>query len=230
MLILNEIWNQDGRYAKVDGILRCWRKAEILPINMQTFIENKVGRNIPTKMKVISDDDCKVLCKLMNQLQVKAQSTGVLINSDAIALQNSIAGEQQLTEEERVSIVQNWANIEDQPLMRNAHVEDEIETIPAEMMGGIEQLALGDDDEEPEVELLSASVLNDDEKLSKAQIEDMVELLKKNCGEYGGDKAFDYLDKFICVVRNAQHQKPKEQRTLHSYFPARKPSADVVDL
>jgi hypothetical protein len=32
MNILDSIWKVDGRYAKEDGIRRCWRKAAILPL------------------------------------------------------------------------------------------------------------------------------------------------------------------------------------------------------
>ena len=38
MLILNEIWNHDGKYTREDGICRCWRKACILPTNVATII------------------------------------------------------------------------------------------------------------------------------------------------------------------------------------------------
>ena len=31
--ILHGIWSRDDKYAKVDGIKRCWRKADILPIS-----------------------------------------------------------------------------------------------------------------------------------------------------------------------------------------------------
>ena len=37
MFILDEIWNQDGKYAIEDVIHCCWRKACIVPTNMATI-------------------------------------------------------------------------------------------------------------------------------------------------------------------------------------------------
>ena len=43
MYILDGIWKKDARYAKVEGIRRCWRKADILPVAMETLINQEVG-------------------------------------------------------------------------------------------------------------------------------------------------------------------------------------------
>ena len=50
--ILKEMWDADNTYARSDGILRCWRKANILPISWELDIENAVGcASVPRKDK-----------------------------------------------------------------------------------------------------------------------------------------------------------------------------------
>ena len=67
MLILNEIWDHDGKYAREDGIRRCWRKAGILPTNMATIINQDLGTNsIPNHDKVLNQES-QNLCELMNK-------------------------------------------------------------------------------------------------------------------------------------------------------------------
>ena len=73
MLILDAIWKVDGRHALEDGIRRCWRKADILPIGMNTDINADIGRaSTPQADKTISKEDCDQLCGLMKSLNVKA--------------------------------------------------------------------------------------------------------------------------------------------------------------
>ena len=38
MLILNEIWDHDGKYAREDGIPRCWRKPVFYPLTWQLLL------------------------------------------------------------------------------------------------------------------------------------------------------------------------------------------------
>jgi hypothetical protein len=221
MLILDEIWKNDARYGRVDMIRRCWRKAEILPIGMNTLINKDIGRNVPNHVKVLSVEDSDELCGLMENLQVKTKSTGVNTNSVAIGLQGSFACEQKLTKEEMSSIAKNYVNIEDQHEVVNAVVDYEIEEISAVRMGGVQ--VEYDDDEEPEAPELSAdfsaaSDEDDKQKLSKIEIETLVDLLKANCAEHGGETAFDHLEKFIKVVRDNHGKKEKKQCTLHSFF------------
>jgi hypothetical protein len=63
----NEIWNDDGKYVKEDGLKRCWRKANILPPSWDTDINNEVGSSsMPDKDKRISKEACcDELCGLM---------------------------------------------------------------------------------------------------------------------------------------------------------------------
>jgi hypothetical protein len=58
MRILKSIWEDDeGKYARVDGIKRCWRKANILPVSWECDINNDVGRShVPISMKTLNKD------------------------------------------------------------------------------------------------------------------------------------------------------------------------------
>ena len=50
MIMLNEIWKNDGKYASKIGVRRCWRKANILPPTWDCSINNDVGgESIRTK-------------------------------------------------------------------------------------------------------------------------------------------------------------------------------------
>ena len=70
MLILNEIWHHDGKYAREDGICCCLRKACILSTNMATIINQDLGTNsIPNTNKDLNTEESQNLCELMNKLQ-----------------------------------------------------------------------------------------------------------------------------------------------------------------
>jgi len=219
MLILNEIWDHDGKYAREDGIRRCWRKAGILPTNMATIINQDLGTNsIPNCNKVLNKEDSRNLCELMCKLQVKTFENQVDTNSIAIALQNSIADEDKLSMDELSSIADNWVNIEDEPEVVNVTIDEEIEAIENEILESTEV----DDDQEPEVDVLAATI-DDNDKLTKAQAEDMVSQLKFNCRHLGVDEdAFNHLDQFIRLVRNAKAKKSMKQDSMHSFFPSKK--------
>ena len=52
MEIIAELWNTDGKYAKVDSIKRCWRKAKILPGAWEQDINNAVGSaSLPDRIR-----------------------------------------------------------------------------------------------------------------------------------------------------------------------------------
>lgn len=75
MEILYDIWSRDDKYARSDGIQRCWRKEKILPLNMKTEINNEVERASisQNEKKTIAKDDLDDLCNLMGSLSTKAQ-------------------------------------------------------------------------------------------------------------------------------------------------------------
>ena len=65
--ILQFIWSNDGKYATEAGIKRFWIKADILPPAWNQDINNDVGRNSNSEKDMsTSDNDCELLCNLMN--------------------------------------------------------------------------------------------------------------------------------------------------------------------
>jgi len=74
----------------------------------------------------------------------------------------------------------------------------------------------------PIVDVLAATIDAND-KLTKAQAEDMVSQLKFNCRHLGVDEdAFNHLDQFIRLVRNAKAKKSMKQDSMHSFFASKK--------
>jgi DDE superfamily endonuclease len=66
MYILDAIWKEDQRYARQDGTRRCWRKAGILPIHMNTTIDSELGSaSMSLFNKTLPKEECDQLCELM---------------------------------------------------------------------------------------------------------------------------------------------------------------------
>ena len=109
-------------------------------------------------------------------------------NSTAIALQNSIADKDMLSKDDLLSIAYNRVNIEDKQEVVNATIaiDEEVELELELELEAIENDILKlksnevDDDPGPEVDVLAVTI-DDKDKLTKAQAEDMVSQLKLNC-------------------------------------------------
>jgi hypothetical protein len=137
MEILNKIWNNNGKYATTDGIMCCWRKANILPISWEADINNEVGSSclLENEDKTISNEECQELCGLLKNLIVRSRETN---QNDAACLQDSLLLE--TTEEEQetlrtkegdqqlVSKVTFWVHIDD----NNTVIEMEIKKLRLE--------------------------------------------------------------------------------------------------
>ena len=82
MRIMKPIWEADeGKYSRVDGIKRCWRKADILTVYWECDINNDVGRSsVPIRMNNLNEDDCDNICNLLETLSVKAKESGVNVS------------------------------------------------------------------------------------------------------------------------------------------------------
>ena len=133
-------------------------------------------------------------------------------NSTAIALQNSIADKDMLSKDDLLSIANNRVNIEDKQEDVNATIDEEIEAIENDIL----KLKSNEvnDDPEPEVDVLAVTI-DDTDKLTKAQAEDMVSQLKLNCKHLGADEdGFKYLDRVIGLVWNAKGKKSVCTREL----------------
>ena len=153
MTILDSIWSCDGKYAKSDAIKRCWRKADILPQSWNSEINNEVGNNsIPMKDKTISISECNLLCNLLNKIKIKCKETN-MNEAEAYGLEDSIFTEMDYSKKDMESMVSNWVDIEDDPLMETVIIDDEIEK---DMETQDDEL-LNICDDEPVVETMPAS-------------------------------------------------------------------------
>ena len=79
MEILQSMWERDGKYAREEGIRRCWRKAGILPIGKNTEIDAELGStSTSAAKKSLSKEDCDELCSLMKDLSTKTKNLDVV--------------------------------------------------------------------------------------------------------------------------------------------------------
>jgi hypothetical protein len=112
MEILTETWNGDGKHAKDEGLMRCWRKANMFPPSWDADVNNEVGSNsMSNKDKKISEEDCDELCGLLQKLIVKAHHCDT---SRAVALQGSVVDDlDECSDNDLRAMVTNWMDIED---------------------------------------------------------------------------------------------------------------------
>ena len=75
MRILKPIWEEnEGKYARVGGIKRYWKKANILPVSWECYINNYVGSSyVLISMNSINKDDFDNICNLFETVSVKAK-------------------------------------------------------------------------------------------------------------------------------------------------------------
>ena len=88
MIILNDLWLADKKYSEENGTLRCWRKAGILPASWNSEVKNSVvSAYLATEDKIVSTEDCDLMCNLMTTLTAKAETVDV--NTEVYVLQDS---------------------------------------------------------------------------------------------------------------------------------------------
>ena len=88
MEILANIWNKDRKYARSDGINRCWRKADILPVSWNTDIKNYVrSASLPVWDNNMSNKDCNNISRMLKIMYVKVNERNVNTNRNTYALQ-----------------------------------------------------------------------------------------------------------------------------------------------
>jgi hypothetical protein len=215
MIIFNDIWKQDGKYARVEGIRRCWRKADILPLEMNTEINMDLGTlSIAHSKKTMRQAEEEELCTLMSKIQVKARETNVNCSTDAIALQNSFASEGfDYTDAQLSAMISNWVNIEDEPEIINALIDDELEALEKKVISD-EYMNVMDDDE-PEI---VNAVLSDEEKLSYSDMQKLVQQLVVNSKAHGVESDTALLHRYSAQLRKAQQQKATGDGRITNFF------------
>jgi DDE superfamily endonuclease len=214
MMILHNIWSKDAKYARVDGIVRCWRKASILPLEMENGINQSFGSlTIPMSKKLMSAQEQSQLCEMMAKIQLNVRQTAVNCNTTAVALQGSFADEPiEYTQADYGKMIENWADIEDQPEVLNAVIEECIDDLEMEQE---EEVAANEerDDAEPEQELPQQS------QLSFAQMQSMLFQLSENASAHNINPM--HLHNAMKDLRAGQQNKKKKATTLHSFFQPR---------
>ena len=95
MIIMKNIWEDDEvKYSRVDGIKRCWRKANILPVSWECNINNDVGHSsVPISIKTLNKDNCDNNCNLLEFFSVKAKYSGVNVSREAHGLKGLLVSD-----------------------------------------------------------------------------------------------------------------------------------------
>ena len=221
MIICNEIWGRDGRWATEDGIRRCWRKAGILPQELNQATDAEIGRGltkVSTAKKTLSKEDTDEICALMRKLIVKAPT--VNISKDAVALKDSFAEEGTLDDSMLEEMANRWVDIEDDPEI----IEEEVNEAIDELMEAENVLDISDaedDDSEPEAQAEEVEVGQVEEYLPKDffEAEEMVWKLKRAAPKLGMEPDdIGHLDNFLRAMRRVKNSKAKRDSTMHAYF------------
>jgi len=87
-------------------------------------INNDVGS---VRMSKITEEQCNELCTLMESIELKAaaDNSGDLSRFDA--LNGSFAYDGEISREDRETMAEQWATVEDDPLVINAEIDELIE-------------------------------------------------------------------------------------------------------
>lgn len=126
MEILKDIWDADAKYARSEGIMRCWRKANILPIHWETEIESAVGRaSVPQKDKELPAEEMEEVCALFARAHASARFAPVKDGDNALV--GSFAEDPvDFTKKDWREMANVWATVEDDPVILDAEVDAEL--------------------------------------------------------------------------------------------------------
>lgn len=220
MKIIHSMWDVDGKYARVDGIKRCWRKADILPASWNADLNNEVGSlSMRESDKKISDEECKTLCNLMKQIQIKAQNTYLDTSSYGAGrgFENSFVTDPDaytLSAANWNDMATNWIDIEDDEDIMNEEIDEVLENLERAEQ---EQVDENDDDKDEEDD----EETEDDEpvKVRKTEALKAIDLLKRYCREQEmGPDLHGQIQRVENQMMNHRFEKSTAQRSLISYF------------
>jgi hypothetical protein len=213
--ILHGIWSCDDKYAKVDGIKRCWRKANILPISWNMQINNEVGSaSVSDSDKRISDEDCDVLCNLMKKIQFKSANMIDTVNIP-LSLCASFAVDPDaysLGDDDWRDMATNWIDIEED--------RDLIEVEIDEVLEGLDENNMEDEEEElDEEEHMDMMMVDPLPKITKAEALQCVDTLKRYCTEKNGQNSVHVAMRVMeNELMGMRMQNSNAQRSMYSYF------------
>jgi hypothetical protein len=221
MKVLEEIWQANAKYAKEEGLMRCWRKANILPPSWDADIHNEVGRqSVPEKDKTISTEACNELCGLMQELIMKAKECDT---SKAVALKGSVMDDlDESSVSEIRAMVTNWIDIEDDEDIIAAEIEEALEALELSERDDTANASgvqpAGEEDEEAtddEQDVLPSFIEIESNYLSTRRFAESLGLPPDN---------LQILDRFQYRLRRQRLQRlTSSSPTLHHFFqPANK--------
>ena len=119
MIIMKPIWeDNEGKYTRVDGIKRCWRKANILPVSWECDINNDVGHlSAPTSTNNLKKYYCE------------AKESCVSVSQEAHDIKGSLVSDGSFTKAKLREMAKNRVQVEYDPNIINAEVDEAIELL-----------------------------------------------------------------------------------------------------
>ena len=211
--IIHHIWNEDDKYARVDGIKRCWRKADILPLSWVQDINNEVGSaSMPDKDKRISKEECDELCRLLKSIQIKTRETGTNTATTAYGLADSFASEveaQNISKENWEGMVENWIEIEEDGDL----IDEEI----SEVLENIDNGKTADDSDEEEDEEDDPMSEDEAEPTTKLECMEAIDVLRKYCKDNGAEREVSILRKLESSFVRMRSNRATVQKPITQY-------------
>jgi len=226
MNILHSIWSVDGKYAFEDGIQRCWRKANILPIGLQTDINADLGSNSMSESnKSLSEDESHTLCEIMNAMYIAQESVQVNTDVNAFGLQGSFISEARMEQDEISEALENWISEEDNQDIIDEIIEEEAVNLEA---GSEQDDQTEEEDDDPVGKRLVDQYNNKDnintgdtivKKQSQIEIYEHLQI----CHEFARREGMEeddilLLTRFESALRKVQLKKTRHQPSITSFF------------
>jgi len=237
MYILDEVWSNDQKYCARESIVRCWRKANIMPPSFNAAVESDLGSSRGTKKNSPAEEqDVVDLVTAMRNIQVAAAedlSNGKL----PPVLEGSFAAESGIRPDQLKKIAEVWIDIEDDKVVMGSLLDEELEAFEA---GKHPQDGYSGDEEHGEVnEQVHVANANPADYFSALDNLESVRRYAVDVGLHQVD-----LDRLLAVSRSirqnkARDSRPRVQPTITNFFkpkvtePALKPAsaaAAVIDI
>jgi hypothetical protein len=111
-------------------------------------------------------------------------------------------------------MIDSWLDIEDQPEIINALIDDEMKELESTVAISDDTLNVIDDDE-PEI---VKAILSDEDKLSYTEMQTTIQKLVVNAGSKGFGEATILLHRFSAELRKAQQKKATGNGRITNFF------------
>ena len=203
MNILRDLWDEETRYSREEGIQRCWYKADILPPSWEAEISNSVGTATMRKGKIKTNaEDRNLMFDLVRSIILKVAETDVDSSRIALSLKGSFATEGVMSDENLQSMVMNWLEIEDDADIVEAQYMEALENLD-KMDSGIDPY------EEENQEIAEARTVRDNQGPSLVEFYKAIDAARAygNAVGVASDAMMD-LDRFAHAVRRKKVSLP----------------------